>query len=185
MRGFKTALYAAAFLALSSNAHALPAGNQSGGIMYEQIQSRSASQQVRAQRRTHGLSSLPNAAPLEVQELLKRGNRIVGKPYVYGGGHDANFGAGGSGYDCSGSVSYVLRKHLKRPLASGALMSYGKPGKGKWVTVYANAGHAFIVVAGLRLDTSSVDDPSGLTGPRWRPAIRSTAGFVARHPEGF
>lgn len=171
---------AAAFLLLAAPSSAVPVVD-SGGMIYRPDQP----VLVQAERLPHGRAKVSSAAPGAVQDLVRRGTALVGKPYLYGGGHDADFGVGGRGYDCSGSVSYVLRKHLKRPLASGALMSYGKPGKGKWVTIYANSGHAFLVVAGLRFDTSSVDDPSGLDGPRWRPTIRSTAGFVARHPENL
>lgn len=177
MRGLLAAT--AALLLLASTADAVQAGN--GGTAYRPGQT----VQVRAERLGHGRASVPLGAPPEVQALVERGNRLVGYPYVWGGGHDPNFGVGGSGYDCSGSVSYVLRKQLRRPLASGGLMSYGKPGKGKWVTIYANGGHAFMVVAGLRFDTSSQGDHSGYAGPRWRPRLRGTQGFVARHPSGF
>jgi peptidoglycan hydrolase-like protein with peptidoglycan-binding domain len=116
--------------------------------------------------------------------LLRRGvaagNRIARLPYVYGGGH-GSFHA--SGYDCSGSVSYVLHAmgRLGRPMDSGDLMSYGKPGPGRFVTVYANPGHAFMVINGRRFDTSG---RSG-SGSRWQPDARSTAGYVVRHPAGL
>jgi peptidoglycan hydrolase-like protein with peptidoglycan-binding domain len=116
--------------------------------------------------------------------LLRRGiaagNRIARLPYVYGGGH-GSFRA--SGYDCSGSVSYVLHGmgRLGRPMDSGELMSYGKPGRGRFVTIYANAGHAFMVINGRRFDTSG---RSG-SGSRWQPDSRSSAGYVVRHPAGL
>ncbi|HET6509378.1 MAG TPA: peptidoglycan-binding protein [Baekduia sp.] len=116
--------------------------------------------------------------------LLRRAvaaaNRIQFKPYIYGGGH-GSFSA--AGYDCSGSVSYVLHGmgRLRRPLDSGELMSYGKAGRGRFVTVYANASHAFMVIEGRRYDTSV----RARDGSRWGPGMRSTAGYVARHPAGL
>jgi hypothetical protein len=116
--------------------------------------------------------------------LLRRGiaagNRIAYKPYIYGGGH-GSFRA--AGYDCSGSVSYVLHGmgRLGAPLDSGELMHYGKPGRGRFVTIYANAGHAFMVINGRRYDTSG----RSASGSRWGPGMRSTAGYVARHPPGL
>jgi cell wall-associated NlpC family hydrolase len=122
----------------------------------------------------------PPDAPLAVHAAIAAANRITRKPYRYGGGH-ARFSD--SGYDCSGSVSYVLHGAglLARPLASGALMSWGRRGRGDWITVYAHGGHAFAVIAGLRFDTSG----PGERGPRWRRERRSPAGFVARHPAGL
>jgi cell wall-associated NlpC family hydrolase len=116
--------------------------------------------------------------------LLRRavaaGNRIAGLPYRYGGGH-RSFSA--AGYDCSGSVSYVLHAigRLSRPMDSGELMSYGSPGPGRFVTVYANPGHAFMVIDGRRFDTSG----RSIAGSRWHADARSTAGYVARHPAGL
>jgi peptidoglycan hydrolase-like protein with peptidoglycan-binding domain len=116
--------------------------------------------------------------------LLRRAvaaaNRIQFKPYIYGGGH-GSFSA--AGYDCSGSVSYVLHGmgRLSVPMDSSELMSYGKPGPGRFVTIYANAGHAFMVIDGRRYDTSG----RASSGSRWGPGMRSTAGYVARHPSGL
>jgi peptidoglycan hydrolase-like protein with peptidoglycan-binding domain len=116
--------------------------------------------------------------------LLRRAvaaaNRIAYKPYVYGGGH-GSFSA--SGYDCSGTVSYVLHGmgRLGRPMDSGELMSYGKAGRGRFITIYANASHAFMVINGRRYDTSVRAND----GSRWGPGMRSTAGYVARHPAGL
>ena len=131
-----------------------------------------------------GLAIAPAAAPPQVQAAIAAANRIVGKPYRYGGGHAK---VEDSGYDCSGTVSYALigAKLLKSPLDSSSFMRWGEAGPGQWITVYTNPGHAFVVIAGLRLDTSAANDPSGRKGPRWRPALRSTRGFRARHPEGF
>jgi cell wall-associated NlpC family hydrolase len=126
----------------------------------------------------------PAGAPLEVQQAIWAANEIVGKPYKYGGGHAR---VKDSGYDCSGTVSYALIGGglLEDPLDSSSFMKWGESGPGDWVTVYTNPGHAFVVIAGLRLDTSAAGDPSGDKGPQWRPVLRSTKGFKARHPEGF
>jgi hypothetical protein len=105
---------------------------------------------------------------------------IARHPYLWGGGHGK---WQDKGYDCSGSVSYALAAAglLGEPLDSGRLMGWGKPGKGRWITIYANAGHVFMEVAGVRFDTSA----QRVTGSRWINATRSTAGFVARHPQGL
>ena len=127
----------------------------------------------------------PVDAPIEVKEAIWAGNEIVGMPYKYGGGHAR---LKDSGYDCSGTVSYALLGGglLKgQPLDSSSFMSWGQAGQGSWVTVYTNPGHAYVVIAGLRLDTSAAGDPSGDSGPQWRPVLRSTKGFKARHPVGF
>jgi cell wall-associated NlpC family hydrolase len=101
-------------------------------------------------------------------------------PYRYGGGH-ATFND--TGYDCSGSISYALHGGglLSSPLNSTGFMSYGQPGRGRWITIYTNPGHAFMVINGRRFDTSG----AAQNGTRWQPTMRSTAGFVARHPTGF
>ena len=131
-----------------------------------------------------GLATVPIGAPAEVRAAIEAANRIIGKPYKYGGGHAK---VEDRGYDCSGTVSYALlgAKLLKSPLDSSSFMRWGEAGPGQWITVYTNPGHAFVVIAGLRLDTSAAGDPSGAKGPRWRPTLRSTRGFRARHPEGF
>jgi hypothetical protein len=115
-----------------------------------------------------------------LRRAIAAANRIQYKPYVYGGGH-GSFQA--AGYDCSGSVSYVLHGmgRLDRPMDSGELMSYGKPGPGRHITIYANPGHAFMVIDGRRYDTSG----RSRSGSRWGPGMRSTAGYVARHPAGM
>jgi hypothetical protein len=131
-----------------------------------------------------GLAIAPIGAPDEVREAIAAANKIIGKPYRYGGGHAR---VEDSGYDCSGTVSYALigAGLLKTPLDSGSFMRWGRAGAGEWITVFTNPGHAFAVIAGLRLDTSAAGDPSGAKGPRWRPNLRSTRGFTARHPDGF
>ena len=127
-----------------------------------------------------GIAYAPEGAPPEVKLAIWAGNRIQGKPYRYGGGHRA---FKSSGYDCSGTVSYALHGGglLDSPLDSGKFMRWGERGPGAWITVYANRGHAFMIIAGLRLDTSG----SGGTGPRWRPEPRPLRGYRVRHPVGF
>jgi hypothetical protein len=125
----------------------------------------------------------PEGAPPEVQQAIWAANKITRKPYVYGGGH-STFLKLARGYDCSGTVSYALGNGglLKgTPLDSSSFMKWGAAGKGAWVTVYTNPGHAYAYIAGLRLDTSG----PGESGPRWRVAKRSNRGFKARHPLGF
>src|SRR6478735_3464846 len=114
-----------------------------------------------------------------VGRIVAAANEIATTPYVWGGGHGGNSG----GYDCSGSISYALAAAglLSSPLASGGFMSYGEPGPGRRVTIYANAGHAYMVVDGRRYDTSALSGG----GTRWTSEMRSSAGFVARHPPGF
>jgi hypothetical protein len=123
----------------------------------------------------------PKSAPARVKAVIAAANRIRTKPYIWGGGHARWWDRG---YDCSGSVSYALHggRFLESPLPSGPMESWGLPGKGRWITVYANAGHAYAVIAGVRWDTAG--DSSG-TGPRWHEELLSNAGFVARHPAGF
>ena len=122
----------------------------------------------------------PAGAPEAVRRAIAYANRITRRPYRYGGGH-ASFRD--SGYDCSGAVSYALRgaRLLRRPMDSGELMGWGRSGTGRWITVYAHGGHAFVVIAGLRFDTSG----SGEEGPRWRRERRSPAGYTVRHWQGL
>jgi cell wall-associated NlpC family hydrolase len=131
----------------------------------------------------------PASAPRRVKRVIQAANRLVEKPYVYGGGHRPFSSALDSGYDCSGAVSYALYggRFLRSPLPSGALMSWGSDGPGDWITVYAHGGHAYIVVAGLRFDTSmrDADAPGPSTGPRWSRVLRESDAFVARHPRGY
>jgi cell wall-associated NlpC family hydrolase len=123
----------------------------------------------------------PADAPPAVKKVIAAANKIRTKPYIYGGGHGRWWDAG---YDCSGSVSFALHggKFLESPLPSGSFEGWEEEGEGRWITVYANAGHAYAVIAGLRWDT--VGDASG-TGPRWHPALAYPEGFVERHPVGF
>jgi hypothetical protein len=135
---------------------------------------------------SNGLAIIPDTAPRKLVALMHAANDVARKPYVYGGGHGRVAGEiwTDSAYDCSGSVSYALAAagYLDGPETSGTLMSFGRSGPGKWVTIYANAGHTFMVVAGLRFDTSGRQD----TGTRWQPAdARSYSGFTVRHPVGL
>jgi hypothetical protein len=129
---------------------------------------------------TGGMVQPPAGAPAAVAQVIAAGNAIATLPYIWGGGH-GSFQA--SGYDCSGSVSYALAAAglLSSPLDSTGFESWGAPGPGRWITVYANAGHAWMVVAGWRFDTIALAEG----GTRWSQSMASTAGFVARHPPGL
>jgi hypothetical protein len=122
----------------------------------------------------------PADAPARVQKAVAAANRITRKPYRYGGGHGR---FRDSGYDCSGAVSYVLHGAglLRRSRDSTGLMSWRRRGRGRWITVYSNRGHAYVIIAGLRFDTSG----RGESGPRWRPEHRSPRRYVARHARGL
>ena len=129
-----------------------------------------------------GSAVAPPDAPKPVRKAINAANRIRLKPYVYGGGH-RSFKA--KGYDCSGAVSYVLHAAglLKRPMASGGFVKgWGQPGTGQWITVYANKGHMYAVIAGLRWDTSAVGEPvNNGSGPRWRSTARTPTGYRAKY----
>ena len=126
-----------------------------------------------------GQAQAPAGAPPQVSLVMAAGNAIAGLPYLYGGGHA---GFKDTAYDCSGSISYALAAAglVTSPMSSGPFMSWGEPGPGKWITVYANAGHAYMVVAGWRFDTSALRG-----GTRWTRQMRPAGGFVARHPPGL
>jgi len=128
-----------------------------------------------------GTAVAPLEAPNVVAAVIQAGNQIARTPYKWGGGHGA---WADTGYDCSGSVSFALAGAglLSSPLDSTGFEHWGAAGPGRWITVYANSGHAFMVVAGLRFDTGGLHAP---TRTRWQPTMRSTAGFVARHPPGL
>jgi len=135
-------------------------------------------------RYVDGLAAAPMGAPAAVQKIVWAANQIVGLPYIWGGGH-ASFSS--PGYDCSGTVSFALHGGhlLSTPEDSSEFMAFGSHGVGRWVTIFTNPGHAYMTVAGLRLDTSSADDPSNQQGPRWRPLRPANEGFSVRHPTGF
>jgi peptidoglycan hydrolase-like protein with peptidoglycan-binding domain len=128
-----------------------------------------------------GTASAPAGAPQAVAQIIAAGNQIAHTPYEYGGGHTDDFQD--SGYDCSGSVSFALHGAglLPAPLDSGEFMSWGDEGPGQWVTIYANEDHMYMVVAGLRFDTSG----ASASGSRWQTEDRSSSGYVVRHPTGL
>ena len=147
-----------------------------------------------AQLLPDGTAAAPADAPPQVQAAVWAANTIQTLPYRYGGGHRSFISR--TGYDCSGTVSFALNAAglLKRPLDSGSFMRWGRKGKGDWITVYTNPGHAYAVIAGLRLDTSvagmsrqksNVAASAFESGPRWRPMPRPARGFVKRHPVSF
>jgi cell wall-associated NlpC family hydrolase len=127
-----------------------------------------------------GTAVAPEGAPEAVRRVILAANLIAKFPYKWGGGHGA---WRDNGYDCSGSVSFALAGAglLDRPLTSGLLAAYGRPGVGRWITIYANGGHVFMIVAGLRFDTSG----QGRAGTRWQAAVRPTGGFAVRHIQGL
>jgi hypothetical protein len=147
----------------------------------------------------NGQAIAPTDAPPEVQAIIEAGNKIATLPYIYGGGHNATFS--GRGYDCSGSVSYALHGGglLTSPLDSSSFMKWGDAGEGSWVTIYTNPGHAYMVVAGLRFDTSMrtpiaasarksttrTRRASTTLTSRWSTKMRSSSGYTIRHPVGF
>jgi cell wall-associated NlpC family hydrolase len=135
-------------------------------------------------RYVNGLAAAPMSAPAVIQQVIWAGNQIIGLPYIFGGGH-ASFVS--PGYDCSGTVSFALHggNLLQTPEDSSEFEGWGSHGAGRWVAIFANPGHAYMTVAGLRLDTSAADDPTNQQGPRWRPLRPENSGFVVRHPLGL
>jgi hypothetical protein len=129
-----------------------------------------------------GRAVAPAGAPDAVKRAIAAANQIDGRPYVWGGGHISFLS---HGYDCSGAVSYVLHAAglLDQTMVSGQLAYWGTHGLGRWITVYANNEHVFMVIAGLRFDTR--DDPPGVNGPRWHRARVEPPGFAVRHPSGL
>jgi hypothetical protein len=140
----------------------------------------------RAKLRKDGTAVAPADAPPNIQAAIAAGNAIHIYPYRWGGGHRSFYD---TGYDCSGAVSYVLHAagFLSSPMPSGPLASsWGVLGKGRWITVYANAGHAYMVVAGLRFDTSAVGERLNQgSGPRWRRTKRKPIGYTAKYYPGY
>jgi hypothetical protein len=137
-----------------------------------------------AMLRADGKAAIPRNAPKRVRRLIKQANRIIGKPYKLGGGHRM---LRDRAYDCSGAVSFALvkAKLLDAVMVSGKFRRWGTAGGGRWISVYARTSHVYLEVAGLRLDTSSVGDPNGSDGVRWRPLVGKRSGFTARHPAGL
>ncbi|MGI8902759.1 MAG: hypothetical protein ACR2IP_03685 [Solirubrobacteraceae bacterium] len=144
----------------------------------------------RAQLLSDGRAAAPAGAPAAVKGIIAAGNQIVGKPDLYGGGHGMARDQVAPAYDCSSSVEHLLYGGglllVSYGAASGQLESFGLPGPGRWVTIYASADHVFMYVAGLRWDTHNAAGPQdGSPGIGWHPLVRTSAGFVARHPVGL
>jgi hypothetical protein len=129
-----------------------------------------------------GVAHAPENAPQAVKNAIWAVNTLRKKPYRFGGGHGT---FNDVGYDCSGTISFLLHyaSCLENPTTSRALCSYGEPGPGRWITIYAKRGHVFAVVAGLRLDTT--DFGNGREGPRWHADGRSLDEYQSRHPKGL
>jgi hypothetical protein len=144
----------------------------------------------RAQRLADGQAQAPATAPVAVRGMIAAGNQIVGRPYLYGAGHGLPLNQLAPAYDCSSSVAHLLYGGGQLAVAadptSGTLESFGSPGPGRWVTIYASGAHVFMYVAGLRWDTWNAAGPQdGTGGIGWHPLVRSAGGFVARHPVGL
>lgn len=170
----------AAFIVFALAPSAASAGCGGGGLTAAQVDM--CTPTPKARLLDNGMLIPPKSAPKRVKKAIAWANKIRNKPYIYGGGHRR---WQDRGYDCSGSVSYALRggKFLNSPLPSGPLMRWGARGEGRWITVYANPGHTYAVIAGYRWDTSG--NGGGKTGPSWHRETRSGSGYVARHPAGF
>ena len=156
---------------------AVAAGETRGGVQGGQV---ATPPTEKATLGPDGLAVAPASAPAEVKAMIDAGNQIADKPYKYGGGH-GNWDD--TGYDCSGSMSYVLHGAgmLDVALDSTGFESWGEPGAGQWVTTYANSGHSYMLIAGLRFDTSGRADD----GSRWHDSMRSSSGYTVRHPPGL
>jgi hypothetical protein len=178
----------AGLLFASSLAVAAPAAAQTGGLpggTTSTTTTPTPAPSGSAVLNPDGSATAPADAPRPVRKAINAGNRIRTKPYLWGGGH-RSFKA--RGYDCSGAISYLMRAAglLKRPMASGPFMRWGQPGLGQWITVYANRGHMYAVIAGLRYDTSAVGESLNQgSGPRWRATARSSSGYAARYRPGL
>jgi cell wall-associated NlpC family hydrolase len=193
-RSLKRRLAAAGITAASVLAVAVPAAAQTGGsgppggtttTTTTTAPTTPLAPPGRAKLRKDGTALAPADAPANIQAAIAAGNAIHTYPYRWGGGHRTFYD---NGYDCSGAVSYVLHAagFLASPLPSGPLASsWGTPGKGRWITVYANASHAYMVVAGLRFDTSAVGERLNQgSGPRWRATKRKPLGYTAKYYPG-
>jgi hypothetical protein len=178
----------AGLLLVASLAGAVPAAAQTGGTGSPGSTTTSTTPTApsgSARIQSDGTAIPPANAPRQVRKAIAAANRIHRRPYVWGGGH-RSFKS--RGYDCSGAVSYVLHAAglLRSPMASGPLMRWGVPGIGSWITVYANAGHAWMTVAGLRFDTSGAGESLNQgSGPRWRFNMRSASGYATRFSPGL
>ena len=190
---FKRRLAVAGVTTICMLAAAVPAGAQTGGVTTpggttstSTTPSAPVGPPGRAKLRKDGTAVAPADAPANIQAAIAAGNAIHTYPYRWGGGHRS---FADTGYDCSGAVSYVLHAagFLSSPMPSGPLASsWGAPGKGRWITVYANASHAYMVVAGLRFDTSAVGERLNQgSGPRWRKTKRKPTGYTAKYYPGY
>ena len=135
-------------------------------------------------------AAAPASAPAAVKGIIAAGNQIVGKPYVYGGGHGLPLSQIAPDYDCSSSVAHLLwgggLLPVQTDMTAAQFEHWGQPGPGRWVTIYASANHVYMYVAGLRWDTHNAAGPDdGLPGIGWHPLVREDAGFVVRHPAGL
>jgi cell wall-associated NlpC family hydrolase len=174
---------AAPAAATTPGAVAVPAGMRTtAGVRAKRYKGRTVD------GRSAYFARVPLKAPAAVQSAIIAANTIVGKPYRLGGGHAR---IEDSAYDCSGTVSYALIGGglLKTPLSSYEFddaWKGGVAGEGQWISVYGNQGHAFAIIAGLRLDTSAAADPGGLKGPQWRPDTRTDEDeYTVVHPDGL
>ncbi len=183
-RSFAALVAAVVGLVLILPAQALagsPSSTAAGGMTAKQLPS--PPREVpgeQASLTAAGLAIPPASAPQAVKDAIAAGNRIARKPYRYGGGHGRWLD---SGYDCSGSVSFALRGAglLRSPLDSSGFMRWGQRGRGAWITIRSNPGHAYMIVAGLRFDTSA----RRIGGSRWTDQMRSARGFRGTHPVGL
>ncbi len=170
---------------------AAPAAAQDpGACMHATVEGVPLTSAGHAQLLSDGLAAAPAGAPAAVAGIIAAGNQIAGRPYLLGGGHGLPLSEVAPAYDCSSSVEHLLYGGGLLPggydAPSGTLESFGRPGPGRWVTLYANPDHVFIYVAGLRWDTHNAAGPAdGSTGIGWHPLIRNSAGFIARHPAGL
>ncbi len=176
---FAVLALAGGFLALASPALAI----NPGGLTSTTPEVAAATGPPGKATLVNGRAIAPANAPAAVKKVIAAANQIRTKPYIYGGGHARWWDRG---YDCSGAVSFALHGggFLSGPLPSGPMEGWGSPGRGRWITVYANGGHAYAVIAGLRWDTAG--NTHG-TGPRWHKSLSAAAGgpFTARHPAGY
>ncbi len=187
----KRRLAVAGVTAIALMAVAVPAAAQTGGVgsptdTTTPTTTAPVGPPGRAKLRKDGTAVAPADAPANIQAAIAAGNAIHTYPYHWGGGHRSFTD---TGYDCSGAVSYVLHAagFLASPMPSGPLASsWGTPGKGRWITVYANASHAYMVVAGLRFDTSAAGERLNQgSGPRWRKSKRKPLGYTAKYAPGY
>lgn len=172
-----TLIGAAALLALAPTAASAACNPGSGGIS---ATGSSCGGPVKTARLVNGLAVAPSGAPLAVRNVIAAANRIEKKPYVWGGGHGT---WSDRGYDCSGAVSYALHGGglLDSSMPSTGFMTWEKPGLGRWITTFANGGHMYAVIAGLRWDTAGTLGD----GPGWSAQMVSSRGFTPRHPRGL